>query len=40
MPQYDAIHLSFGATLYVPSEDYEAVKAFILAHLPPTADVR
>ena len=40
MPQHDAIRLGFGVTIYVPSEDYEAVKAFILEHLPPSAHVR
>ena len=40
LPQHDAIRLGFGATIYVPSQDYAAVKAFILAHLPPAADVR
>ena len=40
LPQYDAIRLGLGVVLYVPPEDYEDVKSFILAHLPPTADVR
>lgn len=40
LPQYDAIRLGLGVTLYVPPEDYAAVEAFILAHLPPTADIR
>ena len=40
LPQYDAIRLGLGVVLYVPGEDYEAVKAFILDRLPPDADVR
>ena len=40
IPQYDAIRLGFGLTVYVPAEDYDRVKAFILEHLPPDADVR
>lgn len=40
LPQYDAIRLGLGVVLYIPSEDYEDVKAFILAHLPPDADIR
>ena len=39
LPQFDAIRLGFGATVYVPREDYETVKAFILDHLPPDAKV-
>ncbi len=37
LPQYDAIRLGFGTTLYVPREDYAAVKAFIIEHLPESA---
>ena len=40
LPQYDAIRLGLGVVLYIPPEDYEEVKAFLLAHLPPDADVR
>lgn len=40
LPEYDAIRLGLGVVLYIPPEDYEAVKAFLLAHLPPDADVR
>ena len=40
LPQYDAIRLGLGVVLYIPPEDYEDVKAFILGHLPPDADVR
>lgn len=40
LPQYDAIRLGLGVVLYIPPEDYEDVKAFLLAHLPPDADVR
>ena len=40
MPQYDAIRLGFGLTIYVPPEDYDLVKTFLLEHLPPEADVR
>ena len=40
LPQYDAIRLGLGVVLYVPAEDYEDVKAFILDHLPPDAQVR
>ena len=40
LPQYDAIRLGLGVVLYIPAEDYEEVKAFLLAHLPPDADVR
>ena len=40
MPQHDAIRLGFGLTIYIPAEDYEAVKDFILAHLPEGVDVR
>lgn len=39
LPQYDAIRLGFALTVYVPAEDYEAVKAFILDRLPPEARV-
>ena len=40
LPQYDAIRMGFGLTIYVPKEDYDMVKAFLLAHLPPHVDVR
>ena len=40
LPQYDAIRLGLGVVLYVPAEDYEDVKAFILDRLPSDADVR
>ncbi len=40
LPQYDAIRLGLGVVLYVPNQDYETVKAFILDRLPPTAQVR
>ncbi len=40
LPQYDAIHLGFGLTIYVPDEDYDAVKTFILEHLPESAHIR
>ena len=40
LPRYDAIRLSLGVTLYVPPEDYDAVKAFLLEHLPQNADIR
>ena len=40
LPQYDAIRLGLGVVLYIPPEDYEDVKSFLLAHLPPDADVR
>ena len=40
LPQYDAIRLGFGTTIYVPQEDYDLVKSFLLEHLPPDADVR
>ena len=40
MPQYDAIRLGFGLTIYVPAEDYDMVKAFILERLPSKADIR
>ena len=40
MPRYDAIRLGFGLTIYVPPEDYDTVKAFILTHLPPQTDIR
>ena len=40
LPQYDAIRLGLGVVVYVPNEDYEEVKAFILAHLPPDAHIR
>ncbi len=38
--EHDAIRLGFGLTIYVPSEDYETVEAFLRAHLPKDADVR
>ena len=40
LPQYDAIRLGLGVVLYVPAEDYEDVKAFILERLSPAAQVR
>ena len=40
LPQYDGIRLALGVTLYVPHEDYEAVKTFILDRLPEGAKVR
>ena len=40
LPQYDAILLGFGVTLYVPQEDYETVKDYILQRLPEGARVR
>lgn len=40
LPKYDAIRLGLGVILYVPAEDYETVKAFILERLPQTADIR
>lgn len=40
LPRYDAIRLGFGMTIYVPAEDYDMVKDFILEHLPEGADVR
>lgn len=40
LPRYDAIRLGLGVVLYIPAEDYEAVKAFLLDRLPPDADVR
>ncbi len=40
LPQYDAMRLAFGVTLYVPQEDYETVKDFILQRLPEKASVR
>lgn len=40
LPQYDAIRLGLGVVLYIPPEDYEDVKAFLLAHLPADVHVR
>lgn len=40
LPQYDAIRLAFGKTLYVPKDDYAAVRAFLLEHLPADIDIR
>ncbi len=40
MPQHDAIRLGFGATIYVPAQDYDLVKAFILDHLPAETHIR
>lgn len=40
MPQHDAIRLGFGLTIYVPAEDFDTVKAFLLEHLPPDVNVR
>ena len=40
MPRYDAIRLGFGLTIYIPADDYDMVKEFILARLPENADVR
>lgn len=40
IPQYDAIRLELGVTLYIPPEDYAMVKAFLLEHLPQNVDIR
>ena len=40
LPQYDAIRLGLGVVLYIPPEDYETVRSFILDRLPSTAQVR
>ena len=40
LPQYDAIRLELGVTLYIPPEDYDMVKAFLLEHLPQNVNIR
>ena len=40
LPEYDAIRLGLGVVLFIPPEDYDMVKSFILDRLPPTARVR
>ena len=40
LPQYDAIRLTLGVTLYIPPEDYDMVKAFLLEHLPQNVNIR
>lgn len=38
--QHDAIRLAFGTVIYVPKEDYDAVRTFLLERLPPNVDIR
>lgn len=40
MPQYDAIRLGFGLTIYIPREDYAMVTNYILERLPENARIR